>query len=174
MPAKNRCCETLEMGTRKSPVGSHSARTAIAATGSFLIARLFGLPEAYWSAVATLVVVQSTFEATLLISLERIAATALGALAGALLATYFSGNLLFFLVAVFVIGLLCWAFRIEKSAYRYASATLTIIVLIPRADAGWAIALHRFFEVSVRIAIALALAAVWPERQSESAKESSE
>jgi uncharacterized membrane protein YccC len=169
MPAKNRCCETLEMGTRKSPVGSHSARTAIAATGSFLIARLFGLPEAYWSAVATLVVVQSTFEATLLISLERIAATALGALA-----TYFSGNLLFFLVAVFVIGLLCWAFRIEKSAYRYASATLTIIVLIPRADAGWAIALHRFFEVSVRIAIALALAAVWPERQSESAKESSE
>jgi uncharacterized membrane protein YccC len=51
------------------------------------------LPEAYWAAIATLVVMQSTFGATLLISAERIAATALGARAGALLANYFTGNL---------------------------------------------------------------------------------
>jgi uncharacterized membrane protein YgaE (UPF0421/DUF939 family) len=117
---------------------------------------------------------QSTLGATLLISIERIAATALGALIGALLATYFTGNLAIFAAAVFVLGLLCAAFRMEKSAYRYASVTLAIIVLIPRSNAAWIVALHRFFEVSVGILVALALAAVWPERQPESAKQSTE
>jgi len=83
----------------------HSIRTAIAATISLAVARLFGLPEAYWAAIATLVVMQSTLGATLLISVERIAATALGALGGALLANYFTGNLLVFAAAVFVLGL---------------------------------------------------------------------
>jgi uncharacterized membrane protein YccC len=152
----------------------HSIRTAAAATVSLAVARLFGLPEAYWAAIATLVVMQSTLGATLLISLERIAATALGALAGALLANYFTGNLLVFAAAVFVLGLLCAAFRMEKSAYRYASITLAIILLIPRSNAAWIIALHRFFEVSVGIVVALALAAVWPEHQPAPAKESAE
>ena len=92
----------------------HSIRTAIAATISLAVARLFGLPEAYWAAIATLVVMQSTLGATLLISVERIAATALGALAGALLANYFTGNLLVFAAAVFALGLLCAGFRMEK------------------------------------------------------------
>jgi hypothetical protein len=64
------------------PSVKHSARTAIAATVSLTVARLFQLPEAYWAAIATLVVMQSTLGATLVISVERIAATALGALAG--------------------------------------------------------------------------------------------
>jgi uncharacterized membrane protein YccC len=68
----------------------HSIRTAIASTLSLAVARLFGLPEAYWAAIATLVVMQSTLGATLLLSIERIAATALGALAGALLESYFT------------------------------------------------------------------------------------
>ena len=152
----------------------HSIRTAIAATISLAVARLFGLPEAYWAAIATLVVMQSTLGATILISVERIAATALGALTRALLANYFTGNLLVFATAVFVLGLLCAAFRMEKSAYRYASITLAIIVLIPRSNAAWVIALHRFFEVSVGILVALALAAAWPEHQAKPAKESAE
>jgi len=117
---------------------------------------------------------QSTLGATLLISVERIAATALGALAGALLATWFPGNLFVFAAAVFVLGLLCAAFRMEKTAYRYASITLGIIVLIPRSNAAWIVALHRFFEVSVGILVALALVAIWPEYQAESAKRSAE
>ena len=152
----------------------HSIRTAIAATISFAVARLFGLPEAYWAAIATLVVMQSTLDATVLISVERIAATALGALAGAFLANYFTGNLLVFAGAVFVLGLLCATFRMEKSAYRYASITLAIIVLVPRSNAAWIVALHRFFEVSVGIVVALALAAVWPEHQPQSAKQTGE
>jgi len=117
---------------------------------------------------------QSTLGATLLISVERIVATALGALAGALLANYFSGNLVVFAGGVFVLGLLCAAFRMEKTAYRYASITLAIIVLIPRSNAAWITALHRFFEVSVGIVVALALAALWPEHQPVTVKESAE
>ena len=152
----------------------HSIRTAIAATISLAVARLFGLPEAYWAAIATLVVMQSTLGATLLISVERIVATALGALAGAFLANYFTGNLVVFATAVFVLGLLSAAFRMEKSAYRYASITLAIIILIPRSNPAWIVALHRFFEVSVGIVVALALAAVWPEHQTQPVKQSVE
>ena len=78
------------------PSAKHSARTAVAAGVSIMIARLLRLPEAYWAAIATLVVMQSTLGATLVISVERIAATALGALAGALLAMYFSQNVFMF------------------------------------------------------------------------------
>jgi uncharacterized membrane protein YccC len=152
----------------------HSIRTAIAATISLAVARLFGFPEAYWSAIATLVVMQSTLGATLLISVERIAATALGALAGALVAGYFAGNLFVFAGTVFVLGLLSAVFRMEKTAYRYASITLAIIVLIPRSSAAWIIAFHRFLEVSVGILVALALVALWPEHQTEPAKRSVE
>jgi len=152
----------------------HSIRTAIAATVSLAIARFFGLPEAYWAAIATLVVMQSTLAATLLLSIERIAATAVGAATGALLASYLSGNLLVFAAAVFVLGLLCAAFHMEKSAYRYASVTLAIIVLIPHSNAPWIVAVHRFVEVSVGILVALAVTAVWPEHQSESAKQDTE
>lgn len=93
-----------------------------------------------------------------------------GALVGALLAAYFAENLLAFGGAVFAIGLLCAAVRMEKTAYRYASITLAIIVLIPRASAAWIVALHRFIEVSVGIVIALALVALWPEHDPESGK----
>ena len=156
------------------PSVTHSIRTAVAATISLAVARLFGLPETYWAAIATLVVMQSTLGATLLISVERVVATALGALTGALLATWFTQNPFVFAGAVFVLGLLCATLRIEKSAYRYASVTLAIILLIPRSNAAWIIALRRFFEVSVGIVVALAFAALWPERQRESAKQSAE
>ena len=146
----------------------HSIRTAIAATLSLAVARLFGLPEAYWAAITTLVVMQSTLSATVLIS---IAATALGAVAGALVASYFPGNVLAFAAAVFVLGLLCAAFRMERNAYRNAGVTFAIIVLVPRANAAWIIALHRFFEVSLGILIALALVSVWPDRPTRSSKQ---
>jgi uncharacterized membrane protein YgaE (UPF0421/DUF939 family) len=148
------------------PSVNHSARTAVAATVSFVIARLFRLPEAYWAAIATIVVMESTWRATLAGSLQRIVATALGAGAGALVATYFGGSALAFGISAFLIGLLCWLARLEKGAYRYACVTLTIVMLVPRLTTPWAGAVHRFFEVSLGIAIALVVTALWPERES--------
>jgi uncharacterized membrane protein YccC len=147
------------------PSIAHAARTALAATASVIIARLVQMPEAYWAAIATLVVMQSTLGATLTLSLERIVATAVGASVGALEANYFAANLVASALAIVLTGLLSIAFRLEKTAYRYASITLAIVVLIPRSNPPWTVALHRFIEVSVGIVVALAVVAIWPERQ---------
>jgi len=147
------------------PSIAHAIRTAVAATASVLIARLVQMPEAYWAAIATLVVMQSTLGATLTLSLERIVATAVGASVGALEANYFAANLVAFALAIVFTGLLSIAFRLEKTAYRYASITLAIVVLIPRSSPPWNVALHRFIEVSVGIIVALAVVAVWPEHK---------
>jgi uncharacterized membrane protein YccC len=156
------------------PSIAHAIRTAVAATASVLIARLVQMPEAYWAAIATLVVMQSTLGATLTLSLERIVATAVGASVGALEANFFGANLVAFALAIVLIGLLSIAFRLEKTAYRYASITLAIIVLIPRSSPAWTIALHRFLEVSVGIIVALAVVALWPEHQPSAAKSGDE
>jgi len=147
------------------PSLSHALRTAVAATLSVVIARLVGMPEAYWAAIATLVVMQSTLGATLTLSIERIVATAVGASVGAVESNYFGANLIAFAVAIFLLGILSFAFRLEKTAYRYASITLAIIFLIPRVNAAWNVAAHRFIEVSVGILVALAFVAVWREER---------
>src|SRR5437868_7259268 len=131
-------------GDKKNlPSITHAIRTAVAVTVSVIIARLMQMPEAYWAAIATLIVIQSTFGATLTLSLDRIVATAVGASIGALEINYFGANLVAFTLAIVLIGLLSIAFRLEKSAYHYASITLAIIVLIPRSAPAWIIALHR-------------------------------
>ena len=156
------------------PSITHAIRTALAATMSVLIARLLQLPEAYWAAIATLVIMQSTLGATLTLSIERIVATAVGASVGATVANCVGANLIAFAAAIFVVGLVSILFRMEKTAYRYASITLTIIVLIPRSAAPWIIALHRFTEVSVGIVVALAVVALWPEQRHPSSKSAAE
>jgi len=165
-----RCMKLWSWQKENLPSIGHSVRTALAATASVIVARLVQMPEAYWAAIATLVVMQSSLGATLTLSIERIIATALGASAGALEAHYFGANLIAFLVAIVLIGLLSYSFRLEKTAYRYASVTLAIIVLIPRSNPAWIIALHRFIEVSVGIIVALLVVAIWPERSPIAAK----
>ena len=156
------------------PSITHSVRTAVAATASVIIAHLVQMPEAYWAAIATLVVMQSSLGATLALSIERVIATALGASVGAIEANYFRANLAVFTLAIFFIGLLSFGFRLEKTAYRYASVTLTIIILIPRTNPAWIVALHRFIEVSVGIVVALLVVAIWPERHPVPAKRTDE
>jgi uncharacterized membrane protein YccC len=75
------------------------------------------------------------------------------------------------MLAIFFIGVLSFGFRLERVAYRYASVTLAIIVLIPRTNPAWIIALHRFIEVSAGIIVALAVVAFWPERSAIAAHE---
>src|SRR6266446_625927 len=50
------------------------------------------------------------------------------------------------------------------------AATLAIIVLIPRSNPAWIIALHRFIEVSVGIIVALIVIGLWPERSPNAAQ----
>jgi uncharacterized membrane protein YgaE (UPF0421/DUF939 family) len=134
----------------------HSARTAAAAVVSLVVARALEPPEAYWATITTLFIVQSTLGAALAVSEQRFAGTALGAVMGALLTTYFGSNLIVFGLGVFVIGLICAALRLED-AYRLATVTLAIVMLIAHTKQAWIVAAHRFIEVSVGIAVGLAL-----------------
>ena len=146
------------------PSIGHASRTAVAATASVLIARMVGMPEAYWAAITTLVIMQSSLGATLKLSVERIVASALGASLGAIVSTYFGQNLVLFGLAIFLLGLVAFGFRVEKTGYRYASITFAIIVLIPRSETPWIVAMHRFLEVAIGILVALAVVALWPEK----------
>jgi uncharacterized membrane protein YccC len=117
----------------------HSARTAVAAVVSLLVARWFGLSESYWAAVTTLVIMQSTLGAALPVSAQRLAGTALGAAVGALADTYYPGNALVFGAYILLLGIVFVPFRLERKAYRYAGITLGIIMLVPD-HSGWMVA----------------------------------
>src|SRR5579872_3500116 len=145
----------------------HATRTSVAGVVSYLIARLLHFPEAHWALISTLIVMQSTLGAALPVSLQRFAGTALGAAVGALMVTLMGGSFWTFGLAVFLVGLLCAFMRVERSAYRYASITLAIVMLIERSASVWSIAIHRFFEVSLGIAVGLIVSAVWQEPESK-------
>jgi len=142
-----------------------TARTTVAAVASLLVGRALRLPEGYWSAIATIIVMQSTLGAAWTISKERLIGTAFGAGMGAVLATYTGQNLAAFGAGVFAMGMLCAMVRAGQGAYRYAGITLVIVMMIPHANSAWMVALHRFVEISVGIAVGLLVTAVWPEKQ---------
>jgi uncharacterized membrane protein YccC len=54
---------------------------------------------------------------------------------------------------------------LDRSAYRFAAITLAIVMLVAHTKPAWLIAIDRFIEVSVGIAVGLGIAALWPERQ---------
>ena len=144
------------------PTVADAARTAAAAAISFLIARLFGLPEAYWAPIITLVIMQSTLSATIQISFERFVGTFLGAIAGGLLAGRFPQVWWIFALGIFALGIICALLRLHNS-YRFAGVTLAIVMLIPHTASPWTVALHRSIEVSIGIVVGLVMAAIWPD-----------
>jgi uncharacterized membrane protein YccC len=146
-------------------VAVHSARTAIAAVASLLVARLFRLPATYWAPITTLVITQSSLGAAFAVSSQRFVGTVLGALVGGVAAGYFGPHVLVFGICVFILGLLCALTRTGTTAYRFGGVTLAIVILIPRLDPPWVVAFQRFAEVSVGIGVALLLAVLWPEKE---------
>jgi uncharacterized membrane protein YgaE (UPF0421/DUF939 family) len=82
-----------------------------------------------------------------------------------LLATSAGQNIAVFGAGVFALGVLCAILRVERGAYRYAGITLVIVMLIARTQPPWIVAIHRFVEISMGIAVGLILTAVWLEPQ---------
>ena len=144
---------------------AHSLRSAAAACLSYFVARLIGMPEAYWAALTTIVVMQSTLGAAWDVSIQRFAGTLLGAGLGLALASAVSPGLLVYGAAIFALGMLCPLLRLDESAYRFAGLTLTLVLMLPRTMTPLMIALHRVIEVTIGIAVALAVSAVWPHRE---------
>lgn len=141
-----------------------AARNTFATVVSLLVARLLRLPEFYWAPISTIVILLSTIN-PLTLAWQRFAGTAVGAVLGALIATY-RGNYstgfewLVYGAGIFVCGMLS-AFLRLGSAYRFAAITLTIVLLIPHERPPWIVATHRFVEVSLGIAVALLVTVTW-------------
>ena len=141
-----------------------AAKTALAATFAVLASRLFNLPEGWWAAVTTMVVMQSTLGASVSVSLLRLIGKALGAAAGGVLGSYFGPSVYVFGAGVLLLGMLISAGHLDRSAFRFAGIALAIVMLVVRTQSAWIVALHRFLEVSRGIVVGLVITMIWPER----------
>jgi uncharacterized membrane protein YgaE (UPF0421/DUF939 family) len=137
-----------------------SVRTAVATVLSLLLARSLKMPEFYWAPISTIVILLSTINPRTL-AWQRFVGTALGAFLGALMARYFHPNWMVYGAGIFVCGVLSSILRLGI-AYRFAAIALTIVLLITHDRSPWVIAIHRFIEVSLGIAVALLITVIWP------------
>jgi uncharacterized membrane protein YgaE (UPF0421/DUF939 family) len=138
----------------------NSTRTAVATVLSLLLARsVLRLPEFYWAPISTIVILLSAIN-PLTLAWQRFAGTALGAALGAVIATFLHANWIVYGVGIFVCGILSAALRMG-SAYRFAAIALSIVLLVAHGRPPWIVAVHRFVEVSLGIAVALLITAVW-------------
>lgn len=141
-----------------------SARAAVAAVLSMLLARVLNLPEFYWAPISTIVILLSTIDPWTL-AWQRFVGTALGAVLGAIIAGFVRPGWAPYLwiiygLGIFAAGIFSALFRIG-TAYRFAAITLTIVLLIAHSNPPHIVALHRFIEVSLGIVVALIVAAFW-------------
>jgi len=137
-----------------------SLRTTLAAVAAMWLARLLKMPEYYWAPISAIVIMQSTIPPRTL-SWQRFVGTALGAVLGAALATFFQPTAAVYALGILLCGVLSWLLQIG-GAYRFAGITLSIVLLIPHSLPPWIVGWHRFLAVSLGIAVALATTIVWP------------
>jgi uncharacterized membrane protein YgaE (UPF0421/DUF939 family) len=137
-----------------------SGRTTVAALAALLLARLLDMPEAYWAPISTVVIIQSTIPPKIL-GWQRFLGTALGALLAVGLGAFLPARTWVYAAGIFLCGVLTWLLHVG-GAYRFAAISLSIILLIPHTHSLGVVAWHRFLEVSIGIAVALAITTVWP------------
>ena len=137
----------------------YSARVTVAAVASMVFARLLKLPEFYWAPISAIVIICSTIDPRTL-AWQRFVGTALGAAVAALMATFLRPTWIVYGVGIFICGILSALLRIG-TAYRFAAIALSIVLLIAHVRPPWIVALHRFVEVSLGIAVALAVTVLW-------------
>jgi uncharacterized membrane protein YgaE (UPF0421/DUF939 family) len=134
----------------------HGVSAGLVAAFSFSTASLVpSLREPYWAPIAAVVVLYPARDATRRAAVERFIGTTIGSLIGWATADWWHQNLALYGLSVVVAVGLCYALRLENAA-RLCAVTVTVITLIPRAEAAYLVAFHRFVEVSYGVACALA------------------
>jgi uncharacterized membrane protein YgaE (UPF0421/DUF939 family) len=119
--------------------------TGIAGVVSLYAGRVLQLPQAYWAAISSFIVLQSNIAGTLSAARNRLIGTAIGAVIGALSVPYLGAHPLW-------LGL--------EDSYRLACVTVAIVMLISPIHSAWFTAAYRFLEVALGIMVAVAIAAI--------------
>ena len=141
----------------------HAAKTALAATLCWWLARHLGLHDGYWSAISAIIVLQSNFGATITASRDRFLGTLIGAVFGFTFTLF--GTLPWnYLLAVLLAVVLCGLLGLRSSS-RLAGVTISIVMLVQTAGPSRTVALHRVGEVLLGIVVAVAVSTlVFPDR----------
>jgi len=140
----------------------HAAKTALAATLCWWLARLLKMHDGYWGSITAIIVLQSNFGSTIKASRDRILGTLIGALFG------FGFSLFWtlpwnYLTAVFLAMVLCGLLGFRSSS-RLAGVTITIVMLI-QSTSHKALAFDRVLQVLFGIVVAVAVTTlVLPDR----------
>jgi len=141
----------------------HAAKTALAATLCWALARLFHLHDGYWGSISAIIVLQSNVGSTVNASRDRILGTIIGALFGFSFSLF--GALPWnYILAVFAAVIICGLLGLRSSS-RLAGVTITIIMLVQSSGSRWGLAFDRVAEVIFGIVVALAVTTlVLPDR----------
>ena len=140
----------------------HAAKTALAAALCWWLALRFGLHDGYWSAISSIIVLQSNFGATITASRDRILGTLIGAIVGFAFSFFWTlpWN---FILAVFAAIVICGLLGFRSSS-RLAGVTIAIVMLV-QSGSHKALAFDRVLQVMLGILVALAVATlVFPDR----------
>jgi len=141
------------------PAFQLSLRAAAAGALAFWIATLLGAHYAIYALVAAVIVSDLKPAASRRLALQRMAGTAIGALAGALFSDVIPRGPIAIGVALMVSMLCAFACRFEASAARVAGY-VTAITMYAHGEEVWMYAFDRAWETMLGIAAALVVGLV--------------
>jgi uncharacterized membrane protein YgaE (UPF0421/DUF939 family) len=150
----------------KQAIGA--VKTGIAAVLSVMLADLFKLTYGYWAAVSAIVVLGSDTAITFASCRDRIIGTAIGAFMGWMTFYAWHGHYVVYGLAIALCIFACTMLEFEKAG-RLAGATLSIIVLVRLDAPPGRIAMDRFLEVGIGVAMALVITLLPPHGAKSSA-----
>jgi uncharacterized membrane protein YccC len=156
-----------------SPHVKHALKTALASVTAYALTSLFFLPQGYWAVISVIVVMQANLGGSLRAGVNRIIGTAVGATMGLVcLFTLGSGSVALG-VGVGLTILVCAYFTHLHESFRMAGLTASIIILLGgQSDSYLHVALMRFLEINLGVAVALAYSLlIWPSRAGRQLKE---
>lgn len=128
--------------------------TGITGIVSLYLAQRFRLPQGYWAVISSIIVIQSDIDATIKMSWNRVAGTAVGAVIGGVFLIFCGEHIWSFGIGLGAVVFLSMSFKLMES-YRIAAVTLAIVMLTSQSGEPWLVAWHRFLEVSLGILVAL-------------------
>jgi uncharacterized membrane protein YccC len=139
-----------------------AVKIGVAGVVSILAAELLRLPQGYWAAISAFVVMGSDVGTTIPASRDRLIGTGIGAVLGAVFASFWGVHLVPFGIAVVATALLCESLGFGQN-YRMACVTVAIVMLIKTPVSAWKASTHRFLEVALGIVVALVISALPPK-----------